>query len=241
MALLEDIRAQYPWLTLIGLDEYLIGVLREGATIDEALAKIRQTPQYKARFPGLLNPDGTRRFSEGEYINEEGRYKAVLQEFNAFDPNQASPFDYLGFIDNGISPEQLRQRWQVYRALERGSSELRDAMFIYAGMEVSVDDLYTSIVSTDFREQMISTYDEAVASSDLDYETFIQRSTQRGLKRVTETLRNMQTLGLVTGAAVSQMLSIDPRFAQEMMGALFQNPGDVSRTLSIDELLSSFD
>ena len=240
--LLEDLQAQYPWLTVIGLDQFVIDAIRDGANLDEVLAKVQQTSQYKARFPGLVKADGTRRFvNEAAYLREEQDYRQVLIDFGAFDPNQDSAFDYLAFLDQGISPDGLRRRFTIYRNLERGSTELRDAFFVYAGMEVSVDDLYQSVVSPEFRQTMISTYDETVAAQDLDYDTFITRATQRGLERVVETLRNMQTLGLVTGAAVSQMMSIDPNFAREMMGALFQSTGSATATMSIDELLSSFD
>ena len=240
--LLDDLRSQYPWLIVIGLDQFVIDAIRQGADIDEVLARVRQTAQYKARFPGLVRADGTRRFAnEAEYLREEQSYRQILIDFGAYDPNQDSAFDYLGFMDKGITPEQLGRRFQVYRALERGSAELRDAFYVYGGMDVSVDDLYQAVVSPVFRQQMISAYDETIAKQDLNYETYITRATERGLARVVETLRNMQTLGLVTGAAVSQMMAIDPNFAREMMGALFQSGGSGMGTMSIDELLSSFD
>jgi hypothetical protein len=242
MGLLDEIRSTYPWLQVIGLDQYVIDLIRDGATIDEAIAKIRATPQHKARFPGLLNADGTRRFAtEAEYLREETAYRQVLIDFGAYDPAQDKPQDYLAFLDQRINPEQLKQRFAIYRALERGSQEVRDAMYIYAGLDVSVDDLYQATVSPEFRQKMESTYDESVAKSTLDYETFITRATERGLARAAETLKNMRKLGLVTGEAVSQMLSIDPNFAREMMGSLFQGGGPGTPTLSIDELLSSFD
>ncbi|KKL61180.1 hypothetical protein LCGC14_2197920, partial [marine sediment metagenome] len=240
--LLDQLRSQYPWLQVIGLDQFVVDAIRNGALVDEVLGKVRQTTQYKARFPGLVKADGTRRFSnEAEYLREEQAYRQVLIDFGAFDPDQDSAYDYLSFMDQGITSEQLKTRFQVYRSLERGSTELRDAFYVYAGMQVSVDDLYQAVVSPEFRQQMVSTYDETVAKQDLDYETYITRATERGLERVVETLRNMQTLGLVTGSAVSQMMSIDPNFAREMMGALFQSTGAATGTMSVDELLSSFD
>lgn len=241
-SLLEELRLQYPWLQVIGLDTFVIDIIRDGVTIDEALAKVRSTGQYKARFPGMIAADGRRRFStEAQYLQEEQAFRQVLIDFGAYDPNQDSPLDYLAFYDSGIDPGQLQTRFQIYRALERGSQEIRDAMYVYGGLKVSVDDLFQAVVSPEFRQQMISAYDETVAKSVLDYETFITRSTELGLQRVTETLRNMQTLGLVTGAAVSQMMSIDPNFAREMMGALFQSGGTGTATMGIDELLSTFD
>jgi hypothetical protein len=242
MALLDDIRSQYAWLEVVGLEQFVIDVIRDGATVDEALAKVRQTPQYKARFPAMIAADGRRRFStEAAYLAEEQSYRQVMIDFGVFDPYQDSPVDYMAFFDSSIAPEQLRQRFTMYRALEEGSQDLRDAMYVYAGLDVSVDDLFQAVVSPEFRQQMISTYDEAVALQNLDYETFITRATERGLQRVTETLRNMQTLGLVTGQAVSQMLSIDPNFAREMMGAIFQSGTPDTRTLGVEELMAAFD
>ncbi|HEX7099351.1 MAG TPA: hypothetical protein VF377_08910 [Acidimicrobiia bacterium] len=240
--LLDSIRQTFPWMQILGLEDFIVNLVREGATTEEILAKVRQTQQYKARFPGLVRADGTRRFAtEAEYLAEEEKYREVLRKYNMWDPNQDSPFDYLAFLDSGISPEQLDQRLTLYRALERGSQDVRDAFYVYAGMRITVDDLFQAVVSPEFRQRMISTYDEAVAKQKLDYETFITRATERGLERVAETLRQMQTLGLVTGAAVSQVMNLDPDFAREMMGALFQTTGPDTRTLSVDELLAAYE
>jgi hypothetical protein len=242
MALLDEIRANYPWIELMGLADYVIDLIRDGATIDEALAKVRATPQHKARFPGLIDKNGQRRFAtEAQYLQEEQSLRQVLIDFDMYDSAQDSPLDYLAFFDQGINAEQLKQRAAAYRSLERGSAEIRDAMYVYAGLNVEVDDLYQAMVSPEFRQQMISAYDEAAAKTNLDYETFITRATERGLKRVAETLNSMQTLGLLAGSAVSQMLSVDPNFAREMMGAIFQGGAAETATLSIDELLASFD
>lgn len=241
-SLLDHIRQAFPWMSVIGLEEFVINLIRDGASTEEVLAKVRQTAQYKARFPGLVRADGTRRFAtEAEYLAEEERYRRVLQKFNMWDPDQDSPYDYLAFLDSGIDPTQLEQRLSMYQALQRSSQDVVDAFYIYAGMRVTVDDLFQAVVSPEFRQRMISAYDETVAKQNLDYETFITRATERGLERVAETLRQMQTLGLVTGAAVSQIMNLDPNFAREMMGALFSSTGADTRTLSVDELLAAYE
>lgn len=241
-SLLEIIRSNYPWLEVIGLGDFVIAQIRAGASIDELIAKVRQTPQYKTRFAGIVRADGTRRFAtEAEYLRREQDYRTVLTEFGMFDPNQDSALDYVAFMDANMQPEQLRQRLATYRAIERGGEAIKDAFFVYAGMDVSTDDLYQATVSPAFRQQMISTYDEKVAKQTLDYETWITRATQRGLSRVTKTLRDMRTLGLMTGEAVSQMLAVDPNFAREMMGAIFSHSVAGTRTLALDELLATFD
>lgn len=240
--LLEEIRSRFPWLEVIGLGDFVIEQIRLGASIDELLAKVRQTPQYKARFPGIIAADGTRRFAtEAEYLAHEESLRNVLRDFGMWNPNQDSPYDYLAFIDQGIDAQELQARLARYKAIERAAPAIQDAFYVYAGMNVTVDDLYQAMVSPAFAQQMASAYDEAVAKTKLDYELWITRATERGLKRAVETLRSMQTLGLVTGEAVSQMLSIDPNFAREMMGALFQESVAQTRTLSLDELLATFD
>lgn len=241
-SLLELIRGYYPWLELIGLMDFVVAEVRAGSTVDEILAKARQTPQYRARFPGMVRGDGVRRFpTEADYLREEEAYRSVLREFGAWDPDQDSPLGYLAFMDRGIAPEELRRRLAYYRALERSARDIQDAFYVYAGLQVTVDDLYQAVVSPEFRQQMINRYDEAVAKTPLDYELWITRATDRGLVRAVESLRAMQTLGLATGEAVSRLLAVDPGFAREMMGALFTASVSGTRTLTLDELLSAFD
>lgn len=244
MELLDIIRATYPWIEQMGLLDLVRGMITDDASPEHIVAEVRRSDQYKRLFPGMLDENGQRRFAtEREYLERIQDYREVLREFNAFDPAQDTPMNYLGFMEQGIDPNELQRRYRIYRDLENGSQDLRDAYYVYAGMDVTVDDLYQAVVSPQFRNELQNEYDRQVAMNPFDYETFITRATERGLQRTAQSLRHMQANGLLTGEAVSQLLSVDPSFAREVMGALFTggDPTGSTRTLSLDELMTSYE
>ncbi len=241
--LLEEIRTMFPGLDQVGLLDRVVDLIRDDAPAEEVVASIRQSPEYRRIFPGIVDDTGAMRFSsEREYLDTVRSYRDVLREFGLFDPAQDDPLDYVAFIDQGIDPNELRDRLQTYRALEEGSQALRDAFYVYAGMDVTVDDLYQAVVSPEFRQAMMDEYNQQVAENPFDYDTFITRATQRGLQRVAELLQNMQKQGLLSGEVVSRLMSVDPSFARQVMAALFtggsESPTD---TLGLDELLAAFE
>lgn len=232
----------FPWATELGLLDILNNEIQQGSTAEQAYATIQKTPQYQAQFAGMIDASGVRRFAnERQYLDTINDYKDVLKEFGAYDPNQDKNIDYLGFIEQGIDPNELKQRFTTYRELEAGSQDLRDAMYVYSGLQVSVDDLYQAVVSPSFNQQLTSEYDRRVALSTFDYQTFITRATEVGLARAAESLRTMQQRGLVTGQVVSSLLQTDPNFARQVMDALFTGTTPGTPTLPLDQLLHSFD
>lgn len=243
MALLETIRSEYPWLVELGLDTFVIDQIRNGSTIEEVVAGVRQTPQYQARFPSILRDDGSRRFpSEAAYLEEEQRYRDILVDYGVYDPAQDGPQTMSNFMESGVAPDELGRRFQVYRALERGSQDVRDAFYVYSGLDVSIDDLYMAVTSHDRREDLMNTYEQAVAGQSLTYEGFLTRTTERALLRLTETARELTRMGMLTSAGQQSILNMDPDQARELVGALY-SVSDASEgpTLNLDELLSSFE
>ena len=243
MGLLEDLKATYPYLDELGMFDLIVGEIRDDADANELMNTVYHSTQYQKMFPGMYDENGRRRFdNEREYMDRIEDYRTVLRQFGAYDAGEDTPVNYLGFITLGMQPGELQKRFEKYREVERAGQDVRDAYYVYAGMDVSTDDLYLAMVDPQFGQQLTSEYDRQVASSAFNYETFITRATERGLERVAEQLEIMQRRNLVTGSVVSNLLAVDPDFAREVMGSLFTG-GAVGQhqALSLDELLVTFD
>lgn len=242
--LVAEISADFPWASEFGFLDMIKELAIEDATAEQIVAELRASDVYKQNFPGMAGAGGIRRFdNEAAYITARRNIRNVLKDYGAYDPATDSPMDYVAFFDAGIDSNELKERFDVYRELERGSQDLRNAFFVYGGMDVSVDDLFQAVVSPQFREELVNTYDQKVASQPLDYATYIDRARQVSTNNVVETLERMQARGDMTGTAVSRVLQLDPVFGQELMGALFTGGGSAAdtQTLSLSELTKAYE
>jgi len=238
----RDMMEFNPWLKMLGLGSFIRQLIRDGAPGSEILQAVRQTNQYKRMFPGIVRADGTRPWTESEYLARTEDYRNVLRQFGMWKASQDSPMDYVSFFDLGVDPNELQERLVRYRTLQRSSQATKDAFFVYAGMDVDDDTLYKAMVNPTFRQALQLQYNERVAGGEFTYNKFIRRATQQGLKRVAKLLKDMQTQGLVTGQVISKLMTVDPDFAQKIMGSLFQGgQKHAGRMLDLDELMSSFD
>lgn len=243
MALIDEIRSNFPWLVELGLDTFVIDQIRGGATIEETIAGVRQTPQYQARFPSMLRDDGSRRFAtEAEYLQAEDDYRQILLDFGFYDPAQDGPLTFAEFMEKGIQPDELGRRFEVYRALERGSQEIRDAFYVYAGLQVSVDDLYEAVTDHRRLDDLVSTYDQALAMSTPSYEQFITRVTELGIQHLTQQGQALTQSGFLSQGGLQSILNSDPNQARELIGALYSSSFvSEGSTVSLDELLAAFE
>lgn len=234
----DEIAALYPWASTLGLIDLISGLVAADASADEVIATVRGSEPYRAQFPGMIGPDGTRRYAtERAYLDQVQGYRDVLQEAGWYDERTDSPQDYVAFMEGGIDPNELRERAVVYQQLESGSQELRDAFYVYGGMDVTVDDLFQAVVAPEFGQRLQDEYNRQVTGTTLDYETYISRATERGLDNVADLLGTMAGQGLITSEAVARIQELDPSFAREVMGAI-ANEGD--RTLNLHELSYAF-
>jgi hypothetical protein len=104
--------------------------------------------------------------------------------------------------------------------VERGSQELRDAFYVYAGLDVSVDDLYRAFTDQESRQQLIDAYNQGVIEEDLTWEVFVDRATKVGLDRLATTVRGLVESGVMTPTAAQQILGVRPQDAKNLTGAL---------------------
>jgi hypothetical protein len=240
----SQLEASFPWLNQLGLS---LDWFREtAATItnpDEFVSKLRQTPQYKARFPAIRRADGSIRMDEAAYLRQETTYRQLLRQFGYPVEQYENPTTLVGFFDNEIDPNELKDRLEVYEGVKTAGTSVKDAFYVYAGLDLTDDDLFEAVVDPAAAQRLSNEYNAAIASSSFDYSTFIARATDLGLRRAAETLDQLRTSGAVTGQAVQQLLRTDPGFARQVMDVLYTGgSGDVSSgSLSLQELTNAFE
>lgn len=234
----------YPWLVDIGITvEQIQEWIIEGYEGETLVNVVRQTPQHRARFPFMRSADGTLRMNEAQYLARENDYRQVLSR-NGIDVREyRAPATFAGFFEAELDPNELEQRLSFYGQLRRGSANTRDAFYVYAGMRVSVDDIYEAIVDPTKREALVNEYEVRVAKNPLDYQTWITRATEAGLERVTSDLIELRNQGVAVDDALARIRQLDPAFATQIMDVLLHG-GDVSgngRLLNLDELVHAFE
>ena len=197
--LVAELVGKYPWAKELGFLDLIKRLAVEDATADQIVAEVRASDQYKKQFPGFSDLSGVRRFrDEAEYLRTRDDLRQVLKDFGVYDPATDSPMDYVAFFDAGIDANELTERFGVYRELERGSQELRDAFYVYGGLDVTVDDLFQAVVSPQFRQELQNEYDRSVAAQPLDYGTYIERAREVSTARVVETMERLRAVGPAT-------------------------------------------
>lgn len=207
-----EILAYNPWLAEVGLTGLLVQLIESGASDDEIVSKIRGSAEYKAAFPGIKDSAGKMRFtSEAEYLATVRDYKDVLAEFGAPASSSDDPLDFLGFIEGSVDPQELKDRFTIYRQLEVSGKEVIDAFYVYTGMKITTDDLYEAVISPQYAQQLTSAYDNAAATQDLTWPTYVERVTEIGIQ------------GAMAGGASPG--SIDTVAAQELVAAV-ANPAN---------------
>jgi hypothetical protein len=241
-----EIEAQFPWLKLLGIGvDWFRAEVAKVAGADEIIADLRQTAEWKRATAGIMRADGTMRSNEAQYFATKDDFRKVQAKWGRYSGYSAdldSPEYYRAFFEQEIDPNELDQRYQVYDQVSQGGQDIKDAFYVYAGMDLTTDDLYQAMVHPEYAAEMQDKYNQNVAGSVLDYTTWITRATQAGLNRVATQLTNLQQMGALTGSAISSTLQTDPNFARQMMDVLFHG-GDIAstRTLQLPELMNAFE
>lgn len=242
---IRALKSRYPWIEQIGLDAkwFQEAAAQDSGNGDTVLSLLRGTPQYQQRFPGRYRQDGSVRMTEAEYLARESDYRRLLQQYGYDMSQYETPTSLVGFFESDQDPNELQTRLETYRNIERSSQAQRDAFYVYAGLDVSTDDLYEAVVDPAAAQRLTDEYNRAIASQSFDYETWITRATEVGLRRVADALSVSQGRGEITAAAVQGVLQVDPSFARQIMDAIYtggtgQNP---TSSLSLEELVSAFE
>jgi hypothetical protein len=244
MALVDDLKELYPWLGQLGLSSsWLQDLVARAASPAEIVAQIRATPQYRARFPGMYRSDGSVRMTEAQYLQQEQAYRTLLTQFG-FNPREyATPQTLIGFFEGEIAPDELRDRLQVYRQVSTAGQRVKEAFYVYAGLDITDDDLYEAVVDPAAEQRLRNAYNQAVAQKPLDYQTWITRATQVGLSRVARSLQQLKARNAVSAEAIQKILQINPDFARRIMDSIYTggDPGGAAGSLALQDLLEAFE
>jgi hypothetical protein len=183
---------------------------------------IRQTEQYRRRFVAIRAPDGTLLMTEAEYIATERNYYDVLQRYG-YEAAYGSAESYAAFFRNGITARDLDQRLGVYQAVQRGSSHLRNAFYIFAGVSMSDDDLYSYIVDPNVRATADQVYRTRATSQTLDYPTYVKRVAEVATNDALRTLTNLSDAGMDVSGQTSALMSSTPAVREAYADGMIQH------------------
>jgi len=104
---------------------------------ERLVMEVRKTPQYAARFPGMVarQQQGRNAISEGQYIQLEREYKQLMQSAGLPTGFYDSADDFSKFIGYDISPDELGRRIQQgYQAVAQADPSVRDTMRRFYGV-----------------------------------------------------------------------------------------------------------
>lgn len=179
-ALWSSLKANSEWLTQLGLTveqiQQMIG--KTGNDPNLLAMEIRGSSQWKARFGEIYDEHGQMRMSEADYLARERDYESVLKKYGRF--AETNKFqDFQSFIKMEMDPNELDKRLELYTQIDNGGRDLKDAFYVYAGMNVSTDDLYQAVVNPEYAKALNDQYTYKVGNETLDYDTFIKRAGER--------------------------------------------------------------
>ncbi len=239
--LMAELKMNFPWIESIGLDvNFFQELVATSASADEIVTKLRQQPQYKARFPGLWRQDGSMRMNESEYLQTEKNYRQVFAKYGYAD-QYTSPASLKEIFDSEQDANELEQRLGTYTELKTSGQSTIDAFYVYAGLDITTDDLYAALVDPSHRQSLLNEYAEGVAHGTGDYDTFITRVTQLGLTRTALKMKELVASGAVTPVAGQAVSQVDPNLAKAIMDALYTGAGEAADAMNLNDLLTSFE
>jgi hypothetical protein len=95
------------------LGDYLKGLITDGVTDAASLQlRLQETKEWKTRFRGneLLKQQGLGVLSPAEYLNLEKSYASVMRQFGLPPGFYDKTDDFVKFIGNNVSPQELSER-----------------------------------------------------------------------------------------------------------------------------------
>jgi hypothetical protein len=247
--LYADLVADFPWLKTVGITPARIQQLvATSSGASELMTKIQNEPAWRSRFTGLYRQDGSQRMTPAEYLQTEQAYRTLFRQAGIdVDKEYATPASLVGLFEAEKSPDEVRDELQVWQQVKQAGPRVREAFYTYAGMTPDDDALFEAAVDPAKEQALYNAYNAKVAaeaSGPNAWKNWITRATQAGLSRVAKVLSDAQTQGQTKGAAVQQVLEVDPTFARQIMDAIYHGgdptPGS-STPLSLNELLDAFE
>lgn len=108
----EFIRSRLDQWGLAGLSEMVKNFIVNGSTQDEAIRKIRETPEHKTRFAGMAMraANGFPPIDEASYLGLEGAYAEVMRQYGLPQGLYDDPTDFAQWIGKSVSREEMAER-----------------------------------------------------------------------------------------------------------------------------------
>lgn len=135
-AIIRDFLQQFD---LGGLENLLYEELVTDQDFSETrmMTRIRETPEYARRFPGMAarRAAGLPAISEEQYLADETAYRQILRNAGMPTGFYDSPDDFGQFIANDVSPQELNFRVQQgYQAVAQADPSVRNSMRQFYGV-----------------------------------------------------------------------------------------------------------
>lgn len=240
--LAAEIKASFAWAYEMGIGAIIDDAIKRNAALSEVTALVRESPQWEAVFPGFYRTDGSKNYrTEAEYLQAVSDYRNVLKDYGMYDEAQDNPQNYVAWMELQVDPNELQQRFQTYRALESGSQGLRDAFYVYGGLNVTVDDLYESVVDPTRGAELQAEYDQATAGGAFSYETFLNRVSEVATRRLTEQMGWLERQGYAPSSAVQNLLGAQPEQVRQFLDIIYTaGNNSTGGYMSLEELVTTY-
>ena len=134
-----------PWLPEGLIDEYANAWADTGDP-QQALATVRQSPQYEEHFPGIRRDDGTLRMTEKEYMSTMDGYKTNFESFGV--PSDMVEDQFPNLLKMDKSPRELEKTLSdLYTGVISRGPEIKQFYADNYGTNVSNTSILTSAIT----------------------------------------------------------------------------------------------
>lgn len=128
-------------------------ILTAGDSVDVASLKLQDSPEYKARFAGNAAriAKGLQALTPAQYIQNENQYADVLRQNGLPQGFYDSKDDFQKFIENDVSPQELKDRASEAQARWLGApQEMKDQLQRFMGATgVQPNQILASLIDPD--------------------------------------------------------------------------------------------
>lgn len=109
---IDSLTALFDSYGLGSLSGHVAQWVNAGMSEAAIVAQLRETNEYKKRFPGMqaLKSQGYNAISEAEYLQLEDSYHQALSTAGLPKGFYDSPEDFVKFISNGVDPSEVKAR-----------------------------------------------------------------------------------------------------------------------------------
>lgn len=248
----NDVVNANPWLKSLGISTGRLKQLAATSSgTSELMAKLRQEDVVKRRTQAMFRGDGSRRFaSEAELFQWENQVRGVLRQAGVYErpdgvARYGSPHSLIGFAESDLSPDEIRDRLQVWKGVKESGGRAREIFYVYSGLTFGDDDLFEALVDPAAAQRLSLLVNKGVAEKLVGpnaYQGWINRARQAGNGRIVNIINQSRRQGATNAAMLQRIINVDPQFANRMMDALYTGGDpDAGDFLDLTSLLDAYE